>query len=109
MTVKSARAETMRSVVLCAIALKRYLLRHGKPAPDLGALAGISFRRASGLYGWQTDQFICSRRRQFLFTQLVKMERTMAETQTLLGGIIKQRFVEAARLRLARACHAGGG
>lgn len=37
-TVKSARAETMRSVVLCAIALKRYLLRHGKPAPDLGAL-----------------------------------------------------------------------
>jgi hypothetical protein len=37
-TVKSARAETDRSIVLCAIALNRYLLRHGKPAPNLNAL-----------------------------------------------------------------------
>ena len=37
-TVKSARAETDRSMVLCAIALKRYLLRHGEPAPNLNAL-----------------------------------------------------------------------
>lgn len=38
-TVKSTRAETDRSMVLCAIALKRYLLRHRKLAPDLSALA----------------------------------------------------------------------
>jgi hypothetical protein len=37
-SVKSARAETMRSMVLCAIALKRYQIRHGTPAPDLNAL-----------------------------------------------------------------------
>ncbi len=37
-TVKADRAETERSIVLCAIALKRYLLRHGKPAPNLNAL-----------------------------------------------------------------------
>lgn len=37
-TVKSARAEAERSIVSCAIALKRYLLRHGKPAPNLNAL-----------------------------------------------------------------------
>lgn len=37
-TVKSARSETDRSMVLCAIALKRYSLRHSKPAPDLNAL-----------------------------------------------------------------------
>lgn len=35
---KAARAETDRSMVLCAIALKRYSLRHGKPAPDLNLL-----------------------------------------------------------------------
>lgn len=38
-TVKSTRAETDRSMVLCATALKRYSLRHGKSAPDLNALA----------------------------------------------------------------------
>ena len=37
-TWRSARAETERSLVLCAIALKRYSLRYGKPAPDLNAL-----------------------------------------------------------------------
>ena len=37
-TVKSARAETTRSIVLCAIALKRYSLRHGQLAPSLDAL-----------------------------------------------------------------------
>ena len=37
-SVKSARAETMRSMVLCAIALKRYQIRHDTPAPDLNAL-----------------------------------------------------------------------
>jgi hypothetical protein len=37
-TVKAARSETDRSMVLCAIALKRYSLRHGKPPPDLSAL-----------------------------------------------------------------------
>ena len=36
--VKAARAETDRSMVLCAIALKRYSLRHSKSAPDLNAL-----------------------------------------------------------------------
>ena len=37
-TVKSAHAETDRSMVLCAVALKRYALRHGRPAPDLNSL-----------------------------------------------------------------------
>lgn len=37
-TVKSARSETDRSMVLCAIALKRYSLRHSKSASDLNAL-----------------------------------------------------------------------
>ncbi len=36
--VKSMRGETDRSMVLCAIALKRYSLRHGKPASDLSVL-----------------------------------------------------------------------
>jgi hypothetical protein len=34
----SLRAETERSVVLCAIAIKRYQLRHGNPPPSLEAL-----------------------------------------------------------------------
>ena len=37
-TVKSARAETTRSIVLCAIALKRYSLRHRQLPPSLDAL-----------------------------------------------------------------------
>ncbi len=37
-TVKADRAETERSIVLCAIALKRHLLRHGSPPSDLIAL-----------------------------------------------------------------------
>lgn len=36
--VKADRAETQRSMVLCAVALKRYQLRHGNPAPNLTAL-----------------------------------------------------------------------
>jgi hypothetical protein len=35
---KSLCAETERSVILCAIALKRYQLRHGSPPPSLEAL-----------------------------------------------------------------------
>ncbi len=35
---RAMRAETERSLMLCAIALKRFELRHGKPAPSLEAL-----------------------------------------------------------------------
>jgi hypothetical protein len=36
---RSMRAETERSIILCAIALKRYSLRHGSPPPSLASLA----------------------------------------------------------------------
>jgi hypothetical protein len=35
---KAMRAETERSLVICAVALKRYTLRHGSPPPSLDAL-----------------------------------------------------------------------